>query len=208
MNCVGEPKRHFLCSILWNRLGQVNPCNEEASTLLRSSLNDLIGQWLVLQGISRSFGLDFVVLSYDDHGVIICRKVGDSSGMTRSGSICWTAKAGHGMFAPLPDSERHIFELRQHVLASTSEPRIHGVGVISDDFFNEEVVEMLWATVEVQPELIYNANVEDVTQIRVWQYASGRFGFGNGPDGRIVDFRPVCTKDNLVDVVELRSGLI
>ncbi|KAG0567371.1 hypothetical protein KC19_7G130100 [Ceratodon purpureus] len=164
----------------------------------------LQGLW---KGIGRSTGLDFVALSYDDHGGIICRKVGDYSGMTRSGSVCWTARAGHGMSAPLPDSERQIFELRQHMLPSTSEPRVHGVGLMSDDFLNEEVVEMLWATVEVEPGLNYNVGVEDATQSRVWHYASGRFGFGNGPDGRVVDFRPICIKDSLVDVVELRSRL-
>ena len=165
-------------------------------------------QWLVVQGISRSAALDFVVLSYDDHGGITCRKVGDSSGMTRSGSVCWTTKAGHGMPAPLPDSERQIYELTQHILPSPSEPGAHGDSLMSDDGLNEEVVEMLWATVDVQPGLNYNVGVEDVTESRVWQYASGRFGFGNCSDGRIVDFRPICIKDSLVDVVELRSELI
>lgn len=157
----------------------------------------------MLQGISHSTGLDFVVLSYDDHGGIICRKVGDSSGMTRSGSVCWTAKAGHGMSAPLPDTEQQIFDLRRHLLPSASEPRAQGSGFTVDSL-NEEVVEMLWANVEVQPGLNYNLGAEDVTLSRVWQYASGRFGFGNGP-GRVVDFRPICIKDNLADVVDLRS---
>jgi hypothetical protein len=163
---------------------------------------------VVWQGIGRSTGLDFVVLSYDDNGSIICRKVGDSSGMTRSGSVCWTAKAGHGMSAPLPEIERQIFEYREHILPSTSEPRGHGVGLMGDEFLNEEVVGLLWASSEVSSGLHYNVGFQDVTQKRVWQYASGRFGFVNGLDGRIVDFRPICIKDSLVDVVELRPGLV
>lgn len=38
---------------------------------------------LASQGISHSAGLDFVVLSYDDNGGILCRKVGDSLGTIR-----------------------------------------------------------------------------------------------------------------------------
>lgn len=118
------------------------------------------------------------------------------------------------MSAPLPDTEQQLFELRQHVLPTSTELRTQGGGgglTAADplnDPLNEEVVEMLWATVEVQqPGLNYNVTEEDVALMsRVWQYASGRFGFGNGgPDGRVVDFRPIFIKDNVVDVVDLRS---
>jgi len=104
------------------------------------------------------------------------------------------------MSAPLPDTEQQLFELRQHIL-----PSFQGDPAFPIEAWNEEVVEMLWVTVEVQQlGLNYNVGgVEDVTLSRVWQYASGRFGFGAGPDGRVVDFRPICIKDNLADVVDL-----
>lgn len=158
----------------------------------------LQGLW---KGIGRGKGLDFVVLSYDDHGSIVCRKVGDSSGMTRSGSICWTAKAGHGISGPLPDTEREVFEFRQHILPSPRELRAQNGCLTVDDSLNEEVVELLWATVDDQPGLNYNVGAGGVTQSRVWQYASGRFGFASGSEDRIIDFRPICVQDNLADLV-------
>jgi hypothetical protein len=150
----------------------------------------LQGLW---KGISQSAGLDFVVLSYDNDGGILCRKVGDSSGTirSRSGSICWTAKAGHGMSSPLPDNEQELFELRrQHILPSS-------VAAVDYCWSEEEVVEMLWATVEEEVELGLNLN-----KSRVWQYASGRFGFSSAPFGRVVDFRPICFEDTVADVMD------
>lgn len=154
---------------------------------------------LWVQGIGYSMGLNFIFLSYDDQGGIICRTVGDSLGISRSGSIYWTARSGDGFSAPLPESEQEIYNSRLH---------IHP-GIRSEDGSDEELVKVLWATVDMDHYgLNYGVLPNGQARGRVWQYASGRFGFGLAPESRIVDFRPVCVQGCVADVVEYKADMI
>ncbi|KAL2636451.1 hypothetical protein R1flu_007930 [Riccia fluitans] len=150
----------------------------------------LQGLW---KGICDSKVLDFVLLSYDDKGGIVCRRVGEGPGAAHSGSVCWTADSASLVRAPLSVHEHHSFYKRQHFAP---------VGVNGEyqfqDGCDEEVVSMLCTLpitgLDVRAAGLDAENIEG----RVWQYASGRFGFGFLPANIIIDFRPICTTSGLL----------
>ncbi|BFI29305.1 hypothetical protein MPTK2_3g01350 [Marchantia polymorpha subsp. ruderalis] len=155
----------------------------------------LQGLW---KGICDSKGLDFVLLSYDEKGGIVCRRVGECLGTTHSGSVCWTAESDSTIRVPLSPHEQHSFDERQHFAPTGVNGKYH-----VQDGCDEEVVGMMCTLPTTG--LDFRASRSDAENIegRVWQYASGRFGFGFLPTNFIIDFRPICSPSGvLLDVLK------
>jgi hypothetical protein len=74
----------------------------------------------------------------------------------------------------------------------------------SQDYIDEEVVGMLRATLNLDycrlNNFMQGGPGRHDNEARVWQYASGRFGFGLIPSSQVLDFRPLCAGDGLADV--------
>ncbi|KAL3677336.1 hypothetical protein R1sor_027284 [Riccia sorocarpa] len=159
-----------------------------------TEVRPLQGLW---KGIWDAKGLDFVLLSYDERGGIVCRRVGEGLGAAHSGSVCWTAESGSFVRGPLSVHEQESFAKRQHFAPFG----LHAEHQIQDGS-DEEVVGML-CTLPVTglDARAVGSEAEDF-EGRVWQYASGRFGFGILPASTVVDFRPICTATGfLLDVL-------
>ncbi|KAH9539784.1 hypothetical protein CY35_15G075500 [Sphagnum magellanicum] len=164
----------------------------------------LQGLW---KAVSGTTGLDIVMLSYDDQGGVICRKMGNNPpGATMgTGSVYWTAKDSCMIPAPLPEIEQQNYECRFHNRPTCG----HGIecrclNCGSQDYIDEEVVGMLRATLNLDycrlNNFMQGGPGRHDNEARVWQYASGRFGFGLMPSSQVLDFRPLCAGDGLADV--------
>jgi hypothetical protein len=158
----------------------------------------------ILQGICDSTGLDFLLLLYDEQGGIVCRRVGECLGTTHSGSVFWTAKSDRTIAAPLPDYEQDMNNVRQRIVPKFY-PDMGGQPEVTRRFhadLNDEVVGMLCTSRISGLDFGMYPDVDNV-EGRVWQYASGRFGFGCLPNNFIIDFRPICSPSgHLLDVLE------
>ncbi|CAM6117086.1 unnamed protein product [Calypogeia fissa] len=162
----------------------------------------LQGLW---KGICDSEGLDFLMLLYDDQGGIVCRRVGECLGTAHSGSVFWTAKSGRTIMAPLPAFEEDMYNVRQRIWPKFY-PDMGGQQEVTrriHDELDEEVVGMLCTNRILGLDFGQNPERDNEVEGRVWQYASGRFGFGFLPNNFIIDFRPICSPSGvLLDVLD------
>lgn len=72
----------------------------------------LQGLW---KGLFDSSGLDFVLVSYDDQGGIVCRKINDMAGLRKSGSLLWSSKLTAKVGLPLSRTEEALYSSRSHI---------------------------------------------------------------------------------------------
>eukprot|EP00249_Psilotum_nudum_P005276 c18728_g1_i2 orf=198-1742(+) len=162
----------------------------------------LQGLW---KGIFDSTGLSIILVSYDDQGGILCRKIHEVGGVPESGSVLWTSKSISRIGLPLPPEEFALYNSRMHIRPIPS-PCIGGKiqgdltsanNMEPGDLVGEEVIGMLYT---FSCDFHYRLS-SDNREGRIWQYASGNFGFGFLHTNSIIDFRLLCSRGHLLDAV-------
>lgn len=158
----------------------------------------LQGLW---KGIFDSMGLDFILVSYDEYGGIVCRKVGEfSQTFSGCGSVFWTADSASFVGLPLPPKEEELYSSRMHIRPRDSTETDSSKCTMYED---EEVTRVLC--------IIPNSDVfrhstsvpaDGRMEGRLWQYASGRFGFGFLNGNSIVDFKHIGSSGCLLDIID------
>lgn len=154
-----------------------------------------------LQGLWKGFfelvGLDFVLVSYDDKEGIVCRKVQDLAGTSKSGSVLWTSKTTTRVGMPLCLAEEGFYNSRTHIQPLCSLSKQDETSQVPFEFC-EEVIGML-STSSCDFQSLLASNKQEG---RVWQYANGTFGFGYLHSSSIIDFRVLCLEGSLLDTIE------
>ncbi|KAJ7298273.1 hypothetical protein O6H91_Y007000 [Diphasiastrum complanatum] len=167
----------------------------------------LQGLW---KGLCHCMSLDFILLSYDEQGGIVCRKIKECSGIASGGPVYWTARPPICSNVPLSPEEQGFYDNCLHVKPRIlgKVPEMLGPGNLTnadhiDNFMAEEVVGMLHVTPD-RDHCCFLSNItsEQCKEGRVWLYESGRFGYGVLHTNSITDFRLITSRGCLLDVVD------
>lgn len=158
----------------------------------------LQGLW---KGIFDSMGLDFILVSYDEYGGIVCRKVGEfSQTFSGCGSVFWTADSASLYGLPLSAKEEELYNSRMHIRPRDPTQTNGSKCTVYED---EEVTQVLCIIPNSDVfRHIMNVPADSCMEGRLWQYASGRFGFGFLNGNSIVDFKHIGSSACLLDIID------
>lgn len=133
-------------------------------------------------------------MSYDDKEGIVCRKVQDLAGTSKSGSVLWTSESTTRVVMPADET---FYNSCTHTrpLCSTAKP---GETREVPFEFCEEVIGILCTSSCDFQSLLGSNNREG----RIWQYANGTFGFGYLHSSLVIDFRALCSDGSLLDTIK------
>ncbi|XP_057832252.2 F-box protein At3g12350 isoform X2 [Cryptomeria japonica] len=158
----------------------------------------LQGLW---KGISDSTGLEFILVSYNECGGIVCKRVGGYlQNISGYDSVFWTADSTSSAGLNFSSKEEELYNCRTH---------IRPMNDIKTDINNctqydeVEVTRVLFINSD-SAGFRHGISVSAVSnkEGRLWQYANGKFGFGFLYSNSIIDFMHIGSSSHLLDVVE------
>ncbi|CAH1439692.1 unnamed protein product [Lactuca virosa] len=152
-----------------------------------TTLRPLQGLW---KGFCEDANLDFFLMTYNDIGVITCRRIGDSCKPFFSyAPVFWTSNTE----SPFSSEEEYIYDTREHLLPP-------GHLLCSE---KEAVSRILYI------DSSYDLVIPGLSTVnphqaegRIWQYGDGTFGFGFLRDNHIIDLRHIAVDGCLLDATE------
>ncbi|XP_078435324.1 F-box family protein [Wolffia australiana] len=152
-----------------------------------TSRRPLQGLW---KGICESMSLGFYLITYDEVGGIACRKVGDASEPISGYSpVLWTSNRSF-LERPFSKEEEDLYVSGNHThpfSSSSVDPERSVSRILS---------------IKYSYGIISSANMKN-EEGRVWEYSTGKFGFGVLRSGHIVDLRHIAIDGCLLDSVKL-----
>ncbi|KAF3778810.1 F-box protein [Nymphaea thermarum] len=158
----------------------------------------LQGLW---KGICDSMSLVFFLVSYDDLGGLVCRKIGDTSEQLAGCSpVFWTSNSKF-VDSPLSSDEDELYSRRIHV-----RPLSANCIYQCPQFVENEVV-MRSLCINSSYDFINGYQIGSTSiprkdEGRVWQYIDGAFGFGLFQSSFIIDLKRIEVNNHLLDVVQ------
>ncbi|GAB4852358.1 hypothetical protein Ancab_016550 [Ancistrocladus abbreviatus] len=163
----------------------------------------LQGLW---KGICDYMNLDFYLVAYDDIGGISCRRVGDSSKpFSGCAPVFWTSDATL-IESPFSAEEENLYNTRIHLRPPISVANDINEQLPSTE--NEGVSRMMYINssfdLVIPDHAGTSANPRHV-EGRIWQYASGTFGFGFLRNNFVVDLKHIAENGCILDTIE-RGG--
>ncbi|XP_026390581.1 F-box protein At3g12350-like [Papaver somniferum] len=158
----------------------------------------LQGLW---KGICDDMSLEFYLVAYDDIGGVTCRKVGDSvEPFSGYSPVFWTSNTTF-IESPLSCEEEYLYDSRIHL----QPPIVNHICDHSPFIENEEVLRILNINSSydlVIPDLAVSSVNPRQAEGRIWQYASGTFGFGFLRNNYIIDMKHIVLDGHLLDTAE------
>ncbi|KAL8172057.1 hypothetical protein V2J09_023861 [Rumex salicifolius] len=159
----------------------------------------LQGLW---KGICEDMTLDFYLVTYDDMGGIVCRRVDDSLKAPSGGGppVFWTSTATF-IESPLSLEEDLLYSTCVH-LSHVSSTATDDVPEILHPRYEEEVVSRIMYINSsydlVIPDLAETAANPRHFQGQIWVYSDGTFGFGFLRNNFIIDLKHITKDDQLL----------
>ncbi|OVA05880.1 F-box domain [Macleaya cordata] len=158
----------------------------------------LQGLW---KGICDDMSLEFYLVAYDDIGGITCRRVGDSlEPFSGYFPVFWTSNTTF-IESPLSAEEEYLYDSRIHLRP----PAVNHIHEHSPFIENEDVLRILNINSSydlVIPDLTGSSVDPRHVEGRIWQYASGTFGFGFLRNNFITDLKHIALNGHLLDTLE------
>ncbi|KAL5706749.1 hypothetical protein ACHQM5_024875 [Ranunculus cassubicifolius] len=150
----------------------------------------LQGLW---KGICEDMSLDFYLVSHDDIGGIVCRKLGQASDPFSGYSpVFWTPNTTF-TDSPFGADEEYLYDSRTHLSPPDTVTPYMENGTVTRSLSINSSYDLVIPGSSVNPRH---------GEGRIWLYANGTFGFGFFRNNFIVDLKPIALNGCLVDTVE------
>ncbi|KAL9257899.1 F-box protein-like protein [Drosera capensis] len=163
----------------------------------------LQGLW---KGIFDDLSLDFCLVTYDDVGGMVCRRIGDSTKpLSGSAPVFWTSDATFHE-PPFSPEEEVLYSSRLHL-----GPLLETGSSIPGQFSSTEsaVSRMMFINSSydmILPGLAEVSANPRQAEGRIWLYKHGMFGFGFLRDNFVVDLKHIARDGCLLDAVNPLGG--
>ncbi|XP_010272897.1 PREDICTED: F-box protein At3g12350 [Nelumbo nucifera] len=158
----------------------------------------LQGLW---KGICDGMRLDFYLVTYDDIGGVVCRRIVDASEPFSGYSpVFWTSNTTF-IESPFSAEEEHLYDSRVHLHQLAAANHIHEHLPTIE---NEVVSRILYINSSydlVIPDFTGSTDSRHV-EGRIWQYENGTFGFGFLRNNFIIDLKHIALNGCLLDTME------
>ncbi|XP_021889598.1 F-box protein At3g12350-like [Carica papaya] len=159
----------------------------------------LQGLW---KGLCDGTNLEFYLVTYDEVGGVICRRIGDLSSCYSP--VFWTTNSTF-IDSPFSPEEESVYDSRVHFCQPVVEDLVEGHLPFPDFEVVSHILYINSSYDLVIPGLRETSSNPWNAEGRIWLYKNGTFGFGFLRDHFIVDLKHIVRDGCLLDAIQICS---